>query len=112
MSYTPKGTAQTFLNVAVDTGFGDKKETVWVSLASWGLQAELLNNSLVKGNRISFTAEVTAIRTYEKKDGSTGVSVDAKILNFAFVDYNKKDEKNTPTPYDEGEEPDDGEWEE
>lgn len=92
MQYTPSGTAVTNFSVAADCGFGDKKETVWVSLASFGNQAEILNQYLTKGARLSFTAEVQRIRTYTKKDQSTGVSLDAKILAFSFLD--KSDAKD------------------
>lgn len=86
MQYTPSGTAVTNFSVATDCGFGDKKETVWVGLASFGQQAEILNQYLVKGARIAFTAEVQRIRTYTKKDQTIGTSLDAKILSFSFLD--------------------------
>lgn len=89
MQYTPSGTALTHLNVAVNMGFGDKRETLWVSLSSFGAMAELLNEKLSKGNRIVFTAELTGVHTYEKRDNSTGVQWNAKIVSFEFVDFAK-----------------------
>jgi single-strand DNA-binding protein len=95
MQYTPSGTAVTNFSVAADCGFGDKKETVWVSLASFGQQAETLNQYLQKGMRIAFTADVQRIRTYTKKDQTTGVSLDAKVLSFSFLDFSDKAEGKT-----------------
>lgn len=89
MQFNPQGSAITNFNVAIDCGFGDKKETVWLSLVAYGKQAEVLNQYLVKGNRLHFTAELQKVRTFEKKDG-TGVSVDAKILTFSFIDSDGK----------------------
>lgn len=86
MSYTPKGSAQTFMNVATDSGFGDNKKTTWVSLVSWGALAELVNKYLQKGSRIHFVAEVTEIRMYEKNDGGSGATLDAKLLKVDFID--------------------------
>lgn len=86
MQYTPSGTAVTNFSVAADCGFGDKKETVWVSLASFGNQAEILNQYLTKGTRIAFTAEIQRIRSYTKKDQTVGTSLDAKVLSFSFLD--------------------------
>lgn len=85
MQYTPQGTAQTSFNVASDTGYGDNKETVWVNLISWGKQAENFNKFLEKGSRVAYTAEVTGMHTYTKQDGSTGASINAKILTLEFL---------------------------
>lgn len=86
MQYTDKGTAVTNLTVAVDCGFGDKKETVWLSLVSFGPQAEALNKYLSKGKRLVFTAELSRVSTFERQNGETGVNVDGRIVTFSFVD--------------------------
>lgn len=85
MQYTPNGTAQTSFSVAADTGFGENKKTVWVSLIVWGKVAETYNEYLSKGSRIAFTAEVTDISTFTKQDGSIGTSLNAKILTLEFL---------------------------
>lgn len=101
MQYTPSGTAVTNFSVAADCGFGDKKETVWVSLASFGQQAETLNQYLKKGTRIAFTADIQRVRTYTKKDQSVGTSLDAKILSFSFLDKSEgsNDGQNEPEEF-------------
>lgn len=85
MQYTPQGNALTRMNVAVDCGFGDNKNTVWLSLVAFGKQAETLNQYLKKGSRLNFVAELQKVGTYEKQSG-VGVNVDAKIIAFSFVD--------------------------
>ncbi len=85
MQFNPEGSAITNISVAAKCGFGDKEETVWISLVAYGKQAENLNKFLVKGNRLEFTAELQKVRTFEKASG-VGVSVDAKILTFTFID--------------------------
>lgn len=105
MSYTPKGTALTKLNIAVNTGWGDNAKTVWLNLASFGQQAELLNEKFSKGARIEFSAEVTSLYTYKKDDGATGGNIDGKILTFNWVD---KAEPKEPKEEDDGS----FEWEE
>lgn len=110
MSYTPKGVAQTTMSLAVNTGFGDNAKTVWLGLICWGQQAELINEKFTKGERIEFTAEVTDIHTYESSSGTTGASLNAKLLTFSWVDKSKGGKK------DDGEfgknEPESFEWEE
>ena len=92
MSYTPKGDAQTFLTVATRSGFGDNEKTTWLSLVCWGKQAKVMNEHLKKGSRIDFVAELTEVRLYEKSDGTTGYSIDAKLLRADFVDGTVKPE--------------------
>lgn len=86
MQYLPKGTAMTHITVATDSGFGSNKKTTWVNLVSFGQQAETLNKWLKKGSRILFEAELTEVKSFEKKDGSTGFSVEGKIFNVSFID--------------------------
>lgn len=86
MSYTPKGDAQTHFPVALRSGFGEKEKTTWISILCFGKQAEVMNKYLKKGSRIDFAAELMELRTYEKKDGSQGYSIDCKLLRADFVD--------------------------
>jgi single-strand DNA-binding protein len=86
MQYTPKGSAQTKFSVAVNAGFGENKSTIWVNLICWGTQAETVNKYLNKGSRIVFSAEVTKVGAYMKKDDTAGVTFDAKLLTVEFVD--------------------------
>lgn len=96
MQYSAQGNAITNISVAATVGWGEKQETVWVSLVSFGKQAEVLNQYLTKGSRLVFSAEVSALRTYEKKDGTTGTSLDARIQSFSFVDKAEQQEEQEP----------------
>ncbi|HEY6021831.1 MAG TPA: single-stranded DNA-binding protein, partial [Candidatus Paceibacterota bacterium] len=99
MQYDPKGSAVTHLNVAVTSGFGDKEKTTWFSLVSFGKQAEVLNQYLSKGKRLFFTAELSEVRTFEMSDNTTGVSVDAKIQSFQFLDAGSKESASEPEEF-------------
>lgn len=90
MDFTPQGTARTVLNVAFRSGFGDKEKTTWMRAVSFGKQAEILNERLSKGDRVKLVAEFQSVGTYEKSDGSTGINVDIKIMDFEFVDKGSK----------------------
>lgn len=89
MVYTDRGTARTFINVATDAGFGDKKETIWIGLTAWGALAETLNQYLQKGSQIAFVAEATQLSTYgdEKVAALYG-----KILKVDFLSNIAKQE--------------------
>lgn len=106
MQYTDGGTAKTFLNVATDAGFGDKKITNWLGLTAWGKLAETCNQYLQKGSMIAFTAELNELTTYEKQDGSTSPALYAKLLKVDFISGIAKGNE-TQTPYDGDNEPED-----
>lgn len=100
MKYTPKGTAVTNLNLAVTTGYGDKKKTIWVNVSSFGQQAEFVNQWLKKGSHVMITGEIVDVRGYEKKDGTVGVSLDVKMLTVDFLgDVEKQDSVNEPEEF-------------
>src|SRR5690606_37857227 len=54
-------------SVAMTSGYGDKKQTVWVSCSIWGKQAEgALPSYLKKGQQVAVTGELST-REYEGK---------------------------------------------
>lgn len=99
MDFTPQGTARTVLNLAVTDGFGDKKKTTWLRAVAFGKQAEILNQKLEKGNRLSFTAQFQEVRQYEKTGGGTGINVEVRIIDFEFIDFNKDDGGEEPEEF-------------
>lgn len=99
MQYDPKGSAVTHLNVAVTSGYGDKEKTTWFSLVAFGKQAEILNEYLSKGQRLFFTAELSEVRTFEMSKGDTGISVDAKIQSFQFIEAGAKEAASEPEEF-------------
>lgn len=58
------------LSVAVESGFGDKKKTNWVTVKVWGKSAEFCKQYLSKGNRVGIEGRLDQ-ETWEK-DGKKG----------------------------------------
>ena len=55
-------------SVAVKSGFGDKAQTMWISCALWGKQAESkLIDYLTKGQQVAITGELST----REHDGKT-----------------------------------------
>lgn len=65
-------------SLAVDTGFGDNKKTLWVDCALWGERAPKLEQYLLKGKQVTVCGDVD-LRTFEKRDGSQGVSMTCNV---------------------------------
>lgn len=81
--YLPSG--QAVLNVAVanNIGFGEKQQTLWITVALWGKRAEgQLQNYLKKGQQVFVSGELSQ-REYKANDGTTKVSLElnANILD-------------------------------
>ena len=70
--------------LATDTGYGERKATLFTKCAAWGKQAELIRDSFKKGNRILITGEMQP-NNWEK-DGNTVYDVKVNVRNFNFVD--------------------------
>lgn len=99
MDYTPKGTARTVLSLAVTDGFGDSQKTTWLRAVAFGKPAEILNDRVVKGNRLEFTAQLQEIRLYENSQGTTKYSAEVRIIDFSFIDSVKKETGDEPEEF-------------
>lgn len=76
---TASGTTICNFAVAVTSGYGDNKTTSWINCALFGKRAEGgLVQYLKKGTQVAVSGELT-VRTYDKKDGSKGTSVEVRV---------------------------------
>ena len=82
---TQGGTAVCNFPVAVESGYGDKKQTTWVRCALWGKRAEGgLPQYLTKGAQVVVTGELST-REFQKKDGGNGFSVEIRVNDLTLV---------------------------
>jgi len=65
-------------SVATNYGFGDKKETVWVSCTLWGKRAHSLAPYIRKGGQISVAGEVR-LREWQANDGTTKTALEMNV---------------------------------
>lgn len=108
MRYSQDGTAMTNFSVAVS---GREKENgEWVEKTQWwriqcfGKLAENANQYLDKGKRVLVEGE-PKIRTYERKDGGTGVSCEIRATNVVFLSPKSSNGESTDTNTAESDEP-------
>lgn len=55
---TKEGTAVSNFSLAVETGWGERKKTLWVDCTLWGAKAEGLTEYLTKGKTIAVLGEL------------------------------------------------------
>jgi single-strand DNA-binding protein len=72
------GTSVANFNVAVKSGYGDKAQTIWITVALWGKQAESkLIDYLVKGQGVAVTGELST----REHEGKTYLQVRANSVD-------------------------------
>lgn len=62
--HTSGGKAVTGFPVAVDVGYGDNKQTLWVDCSMWGERGEKLADYLTKGGVVTVSGEAN-LQTYQ-----------------------------------------------
>lgn len=79
LKFTANGTAMVKLRLAITDrvkqadGSWSDGDTMWLDVIGWRQLAENAAESLAKGSRVIATGKLKS-RSYEKKDGTTGVS--------------------------------------
>lgn len=58
----------TNFSLAVSTGWGDRKSTLWIGCAIWGDRGAKLEQYLTKGSAISVSGDID-VRAYKSKEG-------------------------------------------
>lgn len=76
-------------SVASDVGFGEKKTTVWVDCAIWGIRATALEPYIKKGDPVTVVGEGN-LRTWEK-DGKSGAVMTCRVSEIALQGGKRQD---------------------
>lgn len=83
--YAQGGKAVASLALAYSIGFGDQKRTQWIEVSLWGERAEKMAAHLTKGTKLLLTADDLEVEVFDKRDGSTGAKLKARVVNLEFV---------------------------
>lgn len=88
---TNSGSTMCSLTLPVDNRRDDS--TTWWTVTLWGKSAETAGKHLRKGSWVSVSGE-SHVRTYTKKDGSTGFSAEVNANGFSFVGNRSDNEQS------------------
>ena len=64
--FTQGGDPVTGWSLAVDSGFGDKKQTIWIDCSAWGKRFEKVGEYITKGSQLGVSGEL-GTREHEGK---------------------------------------------
>lgn len=86
--YTPDNKAVMDLSLAFSygkKGQDGKRPTQWVSATMWGDRVEKLSQHLIKGQQSFVTLGEPHIEDYDRKDGTKGTSLRARLNELEFA---------------------------
>jgi single-strand DNA-binding protein len=86
--YLPSGEAVCNLSLAYNYGKKDaagKQETTWIDATLWGKRAESAPQWLTKGKQIFVVLSDLRLEAFNKKDGSQGSKIAARVDSFDFI---------------------------
>ena len=79
------GTSIATFSLPIETGYGDRKETIWAKCEMWGKRAEGgLIQYLAKGQLVAVVGEVS-LNSYENKEGVTVTNLVIKVADVALL---------------------------
>lgn len=84
MRYTQGGMAVCNFDIAVNDGYGDKKETLFMRIATFNKQAENCSQFLAKGRPVLIDGRLKA-NVWEKEDGTKQTRVEVLASNVTFL---------------------------
>lgn len=82
----------TKFSVANNTGYGDKKKTVWVDCDLWGNRGEKLANYLMKGQAVLVYGEIE-LHEYQAKDGANKAQLRCRVSDIELIGSKKDGEQ-------------------
>ena len=88
---TPNGKKVMEMSVAVNTGYGDYKETNWIKVNVWGDKVDTLAPMFTKGAIVAGCGEPKP-NAWVNKNGETQVELQVRCLNVEILSSKKKEE--------------------
>ena len=98
MKFTPQGTPVCKFSIAVDRGYGDKKDTDFFNIVAWQKLAEICEKYLGKGSLVLIEGEIQS-RIYQTKDGQNRNAFEIIARNMKMLGgKTEKQECSKPGP--------------
>ena len=82
-------------SLGVTVGFGEQKETLWVSCGMWGARAEKLAQYVMKGTSLTVSGDVT-VRAYSAKDGTPKAEMVCNVQRLTLQGVSKGGDVKSP----------------
>ena len=94
LRYTKSNIAVANYTLAINTGYGEKVQTDFINITTWGKGGEFVKNYLKKGQAIAIVGRLRS-NSYEDKDGNKRYMTEVVTEDIEFVGNKKQEEKET-----------------
>ncbi len=86
---TPQNIPVCSFSIAVDRGYGDKKETNFINIVAWRQKAEFISKYFKKGDMIGIEGSIQT-RKYQDKNGNNRTIFEVVVNNAQFIGGKKE----------------------
>lgn len=90
LRYTQSGKAVCNFSIAINTGYGEKKETLWLRVSCWDKTAENASKYLRKGSSVFVSGPIKE-NSYRDRNGDDKKSVELTAFSVVFLDSKDRD---------------------
>lgn len=91
LRYTKSNIAVANYSIAVNDGYGEKQQTHYINISTWGKSGEFVSKYFKKGQAIAIVGRLNN-NNYEDKNGNKRYSLEVVTEDIEFIG-NKKEEK-------------------
>ena len=84
VKFSGKGDPILGFKMAVDTGWGDNKKTLWIKCTGFGKRFEKLGEMISKGSQIGVTGEITSDH-WVGKDGGKVPQLEVRVSEITLL---------------------------
>jgi single-strand DNA-binding protein len=92
LRYTKSNIAVASYTIAINTGYGEKVQTDFINITTWGKGGEFVKNYFKKGQAIAIVGRLRSYN-YEDKDGNKRYMTEVVTEDIEFIGDKKKEEK-------------------
>ena len=85
---TPNGVSVCTFAIAVDSGYGENKQTDFINIVAWRQTAEFVSKYFNKGSMIGIEGSIKT-RKYQDKNGNTRTAFEVVANNVQFMESKK-----------------------
>lgn len=102
LEYTSTGTAYCRFRVAVDSGFGERKSVIYMSVTAWGKSAEWCANWLKKGTGVYIEGRVEEEKWESEKTNTKHEKFRISTLEVQFAESKRDADARNERRDDQG----------
>lgn len=93
LRYTKQGTPVAGYTIAINSRYGEKQETDYINVTTWGKSGEFVKKYFTKGQAIALTGKLKN-KNYEDNQGNKHYSIEVVTENIEFVGAKKEAPSN------------------